>query len=138
MLVQATQPLVIEAINFARVGAQKLWAGTVVIHPKATTGATPRAPSSTPSTIEAAPIQAGQMSRCRSSSPLALRQGSTGATAIRNSSVRLSGMVMRLKYGVPTEMRIAVVEPKPASGRTMIPSRSNRLKSSLASATVST
>jgi uncharacterized RmlC-like cupin family protein len=27
------------AINFARVGAQKLWAGTVVIHPKAKTGA---------------------------------------------------------------------------------------------------
>lgn len=27
------------AINLARVGAQKLWAGTVVIHPKAKTGA---------------------------------------------------------------------------------------------------
>ena len=27
------------AINFARVGAQKLWAGTVVIHPNAKTGA---------------------------------------------------------------------------------------------------
>ena len=27
------------AINFARVGAQKLWAGTVTIHPKAKTGA---------------------------------------------------------------------------------------------------
>ena len=27
------------AINFARVGAQKLWAGTVVIHPTAKTGA---------------------------------------------------------------------------------------------------
>jgi uncharacterized RmlC-like cupin family protein len=27
------------AINFARVGAEKLWAGTVVIHPKAKTGA---------------------------------------------------------------------------------------------------
>src|SRR2546421_11322075 len=27
------------AINYARVGAQKLWAGTVTIHPKAKTGA---------------------------------------------------------------------------------------------------
>ena len=27
------------AINFARVGAQKLWAGTVIIHPDAKTGA---------------------------------------------------------------------------------------------------
>jgi uncharacterized RmlC-like cupin family protein len=27
------------AINFARVGAQKIWAGTVIIHPKAKTGA---------------------------------------------------------------------------------------------------
>ena len=27
------------AINFARVGAQKLWAGTVTIHPDAKTGA---------------------------------------------------------------------------------------------------
>src|SRR5246127_5232124 len=27
------------AINFARVGAEKLWAGTVTIHPKAKTGA---------------------------------------------------------------------------------------------------
>ncbi|WP_440233791.1 hypothetical protein, partial [Escherichia coli] len=27
------------AINFARVGAQKLWAGTVHIHPNAKTGA---------------------------------------------------------------------------------------------------
>ena len=27
------------AINFARAGAQKLWAGTVVIHPNAKTGA---------------------------------------------------------------------------------------------------
>ena len=27
------------AINFARMGAEKLWAGTVVIHPKAKTGA---------------------------------------------------------------------------------------------------
>ena len=27
------------AINFARVGAQKLWAGTVTIHPNARTGA---------------------------------------------------------------------------------------------------
>jgi len=27
------------AINFARVGAQKLWAGTVTIHPNAKTGA---------------------------------------------------------------------------------------------------
>src|SRR4030095_7868828 len=27
------------AINFARMGAEKLWAGTVVIHPKSRTGA---------------------------------------------------------------------------------------------------
>ncbi|MEO6958715.1 MAG: cupin domain-containing protein, partial [Burkholderiaceae bacterium] len=27
------------AINYARVGAQKIWAGTVTIHPKAKTGA---------------------------------------------------------------------------------------------------
>ena len=27
------------AINYARVGAQKIWAGTVSIHPKAKTGA---------------------------------------------------------------------------------------------------
>ena len=27
------------AINYARMGAEKLWAGTVVIHPKAKTGA---------------------------------------------------------------------------------------------------
>ncbi len=27
------------AINFARVGAQKIWAGTVTIHPNAKTGA---------------------------------------------------------------------------------------------------
>ena len=27
-----------EAISFARVGAQKLWAGTVTVHPRAKTG----------------------------------------------------------------------------------------------------
>ena len=27
-----------EAISYARVGAQKLWAGTVVVHPNAKTG----------------------------------------------------------------------------------------------------
>jgi uncharacterized RmlC-like cupin family protein len=32
------------AINFARVGAQKLWAGTVTIHANAKTGRTTMAP----------------------------------------------------------------------------------------------
>ena len=50
------------------------------------------------------PIHAGHSNRWRSSSPLALRHGSTGATAIRNSRAMAMGMVIRLKYGEPTEI----------------------------------
>ena len=42
------------AINFARVGAQKLWAGTVHIHPDAKTGAHHHGPSRASSTSSAA------------------------------------------------------------------------------------
>ena len=55
--------------------------------PNASSGAQPRRPRrATATTSAAAPHHAGQNSRSRSSSPLALRHGSTGATAIRNSS----------------------------------------------------
>ena len=65
--------------------------------PNASRGARPRAPSSTATTTAAVPTHAGQNSRCDSSSPDALRHGSTGATAMRNRRVSPIGMVMRSK-----------------------------------------
>ena len=65
--------------------------------PNATRGARPVWPASTPSTTHAVPTHAGHSNRWRRSSPLALRHGSTGATAMRNSSVSPTGIVIRLK-----------------------------------------
>ncbi|MCZ7524980.1 MAG: hypothetical protein M5U14_00460 [Acidimicrobiia bacterium] len=48
------------------------------------------------------PIQAGASSRRLSTSPLAARHGSAGATAMRNRMTRPSGTVIRSKYGSPT------------------------------------
>ena len=72
--------------------------------PKASSDPTPRAPSSAATSREATPIQAGQSSRWRSSSPDALRHGSTGAIAISVSRARPSGSVIRSKNGGPTEI----------------------------------
>src|SRR6201999_557769 len=50
------------------------------------------------------------------------------------ASTRPSAAANRsISSGVPTETRMAVGDPKPASGRTMIPSWSRRLKRSFAS-----
>ena len=68
----------------------------------------PRAPSATASTTAPTPIHAGHSSRCAAARRDALRHGSTGATAMRNSSARPIGIVMRSKYGAPTEMLLAV------------------------------
>ena len=68
----------------------------------ASSGANPRAPTATETTAAAAPHHAGTNSRLRSVSALALRHGSTGATAIRNSSSSATGMVIRSKYEAPT------------------------------------
>ena len=69
--------------------------------------ATPSAP---------APHHAGQNSRSRSSSPLALRHGSTGATAMRNSSASPIGIVMRSKYGAPTDDAGGPAAPRRSAG----------------------
>ena len=58
-------------------------------------------PATTHTTRVRAPAHAGHCSRVRSSSPDALRHGSTGATAMRNSSASAIGIVMRSKYGPP-------------------------------------
>ena len=68
----------------------------------ASSGMNPVAPSNTESTSVAAPHHSGQYSRSRSSSRLALRHGSTGATAIRNSSTRPIGFDIVSKNGEPT------------------------------------
>ena len=67
------------------------------------TCATPRAPSSSATTNVIAPAHAGTSRRLRSSSPLAARQGSSGPTAIRNSSAIPIGTPSRSKYGSPTD-----------------------------------
>ena len=72
---------------------------------KATSGAHPVAPTATEKTNAPAPAQAGQKSRSRSNSVEALRHGSTGAIAIRKSSMRPIGMLSRSKYGAPTIVR---------------------------------
>ncbi len=76
--------------------------------------------------MAAAPAQAGHMRRWRNSSPLALRQGSTGATPMRNSRHNPIGVVMRLKYGTPTEMRSSL-NASISSGKT-VPSSTTKAK----------
>src|SRR5207249_777744 len=49
---------------------------------------------------------AGSSKRCRTTSPLVARHGRPGATAMRNSSARPIGVVMRSKYGSPTDKRL--------------------------------
>ena len=83
------------------------------------TGRWPRA--STATTIASAPHHAGQNSRSRSSSTLALRHGSTGATAIRNSRAIPIGVDRRSKYGAPTTVRRSC-SASTSSGNT-VPSR---------------
>ena len=68
-----------------------------------------------------APHHAGQNSRSRSSSMLALRHGSTGATAMRNSRARPIGVESRSKYGAPTTVRRSC-SASTSSGNT-VPSR---------------
>ena len=93
-------------------------------NPNASRGASPRAPSSTDTTTAAVPAHAGQNRRCDSSSVEALRQGSTGATAMRNSSVRPMGMVMRSKYGLPTDS-CSSLAASTSSGNTVPSSTTN-------------
>ncbi len=68
-------------------------------------GARPRAPTSTANTSDATAPHAGHSRRLASSSPLALRHGNAGATAMRNNNVSPTGAVMRSKYGTPTDTR---------------------------------
>ena len=62
----------------------------------------PRRPKATQSTTVPTPIHTGMARRCHSTGPLILRQLSTGATAMRKSSVRPTGMATVLKNGAPT------------------------------------
>ena len=64
--------------------------------------ATPRRPKITQSTTVATPTHTGIASRCHRTGPLILRQLSTGATAMRKSSVSPTGMATVLKKGAPT------------------------------------
>ncbi len=76
--------------------------------------------------MQASPTHAGHSSRWRSSSPEALRHGSTGAMAIRKSSDSPMGIVMRSKYGRPTEMRLPLTAST-MSGKT-VPSSTMKAK----------
>ncbi len=60
-------------------------------------------PPTTHATTTRTPSAAGTASRCRITSAEDFRHGSAGATAIRNSSARPSGITSRLKYGAPTD-----------------------------------
>ena len=73
--------------------------------PNATSGAHPSAPAATATANASTPHHAGQNNRSRSSSCDALRHGSTGATAIRNSNAMPIGSDSRSKYGAPTTVR---------------------------------
>ena len=57
------------------------------------------APAATHTTTVPTPIHTGTASRCHSTAPLILRQLSTGATAMRNSSARPTGTATVLKNG---------------------------------------
>ena len=70
--------------------------------PNASSGANPSPPSRTASASVPAPHHAGQNNRSRSNSPLALRHGNAGATAIKNSSTRPIGRLIVSKNGEPT------------------------------------
>ena len=71
--------------------------------PRTRTVPAPRVPRATATAMVIAPAHAGHSSRRASTSSDAFRQGSTGATAMRNSKPMPIGTVMRLKYGAPTE-----------------------------------
>ena len=73
--------------------------------PTAKVGAHPRLPTTTASSIDAALTTAGQRRRVASSTAVARPHGRTGATAIRKRRANPIGMVMRSKYGLPTEIR---------------------------------
>ena len=87
----------------------------------------PSAPSSTGTTMQATPRQAGQNRRWRSSSVDALRHGSTGAMAISVRRARPSGVVMRSKNGRPTDSRRSC-SASTTSGNT-VPSSTTKAKS---------
>ena len=76
--------------------------------PNATTGASPRLPNKTDPVTAAVAATEGQNRRTRNSSADALRQGRTGAIAMRNSNARPIGIDIRSKYGAPTESRSSV------------------------------
>ncbi len=94
--------------------------------PNTTRGFRPRTPRTTATTTVSTASAAGHWSRWRSSSVDALRQGSTGATAIKNSRATTIGMVMRSKYGLPTEMRWPLMAS--ASNGKTVPSSTTKAK----------
>ena len=65
--------------------------------PKATSGPKPRSPKATQATTVSVPAHAGHSRRLCSTSVDACRHGSAGATAMRNSSAKPMGIVMRSK-----------------------------------------
>ena len=66
---------------------------------------TPRAPTATANPSATTDAHNGHHSRLDSSSVLADRHGSTGATAMRKSMTSPIGMAMRSKNGAPTDIR---------------------------------
>jgi len=84
----------------ARIVRQVSWTIAAIVNaprPNANPVGKDRARNASVPTRNATPIHAGTRSRRRSTSPLAARHGSTGATAMRNSSARPNGTVMRSK-----------------------------------------
>ena len=62
----------------------------------------PWMPAMTQTATVRTPSAAGTARRPRITATLVLRQGRAGATAIRKSRARPTGMKNRLKYGAPT------------------------------------
>ena len=85
--------------------------------PNATSGARPRAPSATASDhdADADPRRPQQPVRAAARRD-ALRHGSTGAIAMRNSSAMPIGIVMRSKYGRADRDAVAVAPPRRSAG----------------------
>src|SRR5438309_1127409 len=71
--------------------------------PNATNGASPRRPATTHATTTVTAAHAGSSRRRCNKSVEAFRHGRAGAIAMRNSSVKPIGIVMRSKYGAPID-----------------------------------
>ena len=94
--------------------------------PKADNSATPPAPAAASPVMVRPPAHAGTSRRRRSTPAPAVRHGRAGATAMRNSNESPRGMVMRSKYGSPTDSCV----PRNASatsGKT-VPSSTTKAK----------